>query len=282
MSRPDLERVLREYAGAKNRHDVDAILAACHPDCYYESVGIPGRIEGTDALRTFYAALFETLPDYRGEFSGQAFDRESVAVWGRFSGTVRGDFMGSPATGGRVEVPVVFLCTFREGLIASDTGYFDVARMLAQAGVDDAQHSTGPSGGSGPASEPAGEWVRRFADAWANPEPAKLVDLVHSDAQHEYPFMEGPVDRAGLAEHFEQVLGVLPDLRIAVIEWAATGNTVLIEWVASATVGSERLEWQGGDVFRLRGDRTVTGRAYYDTQPLRQALEAAQASSLAS
>lgn len=77
-------------------------------------------------------------------------------------------------------------------------------------------------------------------------------------------------------------LSLLPDLSIAVIEWAATGNVVLIEWAAGATVGGERLEWRGADVFRLHGDRTVSGRAYYDTQPLRRALEAAQATAVAS
>src|SRR6476469_4149159 len=101
MSHPELEPVLRRYAEAKNRHDVDAILDVCHPDCYYESVGIPGRVQGKSALRTYYAALFETLPDYRGEFDGEAFSGEAVAVWGHFSGTVTGDFMGNPATGGR-------------------------------------------------------------------------------------------------------------------------------------------------------------------------------------
>ncbi len=282
MSSPKLERVLREYAEAKNRHDVDALLAACHPDCYYESAGIPGRIQGTKALRGFYSTLFEALPDYRGEFEGQAFAGETVAVWGHFSGTVTGDFMGRPAGGGRIEVPVVFLCTFKDGLIASDTGYFDVAKMLAQAGVDDAPRPLESSGGAGPVTEPAAEWVARWADAWSDPEPFKLADLVHPDAQHQYPFTEGPLDQAGLAEHFEQVLVLLPDLRITPIEWAATGNTVLIEWAATATVGGRRMEWQGADVFRLRDGRTVSGRAYYDTQPLRETLKAPQASAATS
>src|SRR3954451_1754386 len=43
---PQLREVLSAYADAKGAHDVEAALALCTEDCYYESVGLPGRIEG--------------------------------------------------------------------------------------------------------------------------------------------------------------------------------------------------------------------------------------------
>lgn len=35
------------------------------------------------------------------------------------------------------------------------------------------------------------------------------------------------------------------------------------------------MSWQGADRFKLEGERCVEGRAYFDSYPLRQALEAA-------
>ena len=136
MSTEDLARLADRYAEAKNRHDVDAILAVCAEDCFYESVGQGLRVEGKEALQGFFSALFAALPDYYGDFDGIAYGEDTTVVWGRFGGTTRADFMGLELTPGRkVEVPVTFVCTFRDGQLTSDTGYFDVATMAEQAGL---------------------------------------------------------------------------------------------------------------------------------------------------
>ncbi len=63
-------QVLGAYAEAKNRHDVEAAVALCHPDGYYESVGMPGRLQGREALIAFYTNFFALLPDYQAKFEG--------------------------------------------------------------------------------------------------------------------------------------------------------------------------------------------------------------------
>ena len=135
MTTAEMDRVLDAYAEAKNRQDVEGLLDQCHDDCSYESVGLGPAIEGKDALREFYSALFSALPDYRGEFAGRAHGEDSAVVWGHFSGTVKGDFGGLPATGRRIDVPVAFVCGFRDGKLVSDVGYFDVATLCEQAGL---------------------------------------------------------------------------------------------------------------------------------------------------
>ena len=45
-------------------HDIDRILELCHEDCFYETAGLGLRLDGQDALRAFYTALFSALPDY--------------------------------------------------------------------------------------------------------------------------------------------------------------------------------------------------------------------------
>jgi steroid delta-isomerase-like uncharacterized protein len=262
------EQVLDAYAAAKNAHDVDAALAVCTDDCVYRSVGMPGEVRGKEALSAFYTALFASIPDYRGEFDGRAFDGDSAAVWGRFGGTVEGELFGVPVTGGKVEVPVTFLVTFRDGLIASDVGYFDVRTLAEQAGApptDDAHQLR------------AADWVRRFGEAWADPTPERLLTLVHPHTSNLYPFMDAPQDGDGLRQFFETTLATLPDLRLEVTRWAARDDYVLVEWNARATIGGEPREWQGADRFTLDGDRGVEGRAYYDSHIVREAMRAAGA-----
>ena len=261
-----IEQVLDTYAAAKNAHDIDAALAVCTDDCVYRSVGLPGEVRGKEALSAFYAALFQALPDYRGDFDGRAFEGESTAVvWGRFGGTLQGEFNGLPASGQRIDVPVTFVVTFRDGLIASDVGYFDVRTFAEQAGApqaDDAHQAR------------AADWVRRFGEAWAAPTPERLAALVHPHTSNLYPFMESAQDRDGLIEFFKTTLTTLPDLELRVTRWAAREDYVLVEWDATATIGGERRQWQGADRFTLEGERGIEGRAYYDSHPIREALTA--------
>jgi len=136
MNRTEIELTLNAYAEAKNRHDVDAILPLCHDECFYESVPLGARVEGKEALAEFYAALFAGLGDYFGDFDGTAFGEDSAVVWGRFGGTLSDEFMGIAVEAGRrIEIPVTFVCTFRDGMLSGDTGYFDAATLCEQAGV---------------------------------------------------------------------------------------------------------------------------------------------------
>lgn len=135
-ARGTIEHTLQHYADAKNAHDVDAILAQCTEDSRYETVGLGPTIAGKPALRGFYLALFEALPDYAGHFEGSAFGVESAAVWGHFTGTTTGQFLGIDVEAGRpVQVPVTFVCRFREGLVDVDRGYLDTATLAEQLGV---------------------------------------------------------------------------------------------------------------------------------------------------
>lgn len=112
----------------------------------------------------------------------------------------------------------------------------------------------------------AQEIVERFARRWQQPVADELRDLMHPDTQNLIPPMTVPADREGVVEHFRQVLQQLPDLRIEVIRWAPTGDAVLVEWRAQASVAGEPLEWQGVDRFNVRGGRMYQAQVYWDTR----------------
>ena len=252
VTRDEIAAVLARYAEAKNRHDVEAILDVCTDDCFYESVALGQRVEGRDALRAFYTDLFQQLPDYQGQFDGVAYGEGSAVVWGRFGGT---------AGERKVDVPVAFVCTFRDGRIASDVGYFDAATLAEQAGLP-----LGALRGS-----QAAAFVQRFAEVWAAPRPESFPALLQPGAATRWPGI-GEVTAEQYPEHIARILQLFGDLRLEVVDHAATADGVMIAWKAHATLGGQAREWSGVDRFVLRDGRVAGGEITYDTSIVTEAL----------
>jgi steroid delta-isomerase-like uncharacterized protein len=136
MRHEQLEQALASYAQAKNRHDVEAIVALRTDDCVDHSVATGMRIEGREAIGRFFRAFFASVPDYYGDFDGTAYGEDTAVVWGRWGGTLTGDIMGLEVEPGRrIEIPCAFVCTFRDGLLVEDLQYFDAATLAEQLGV---------------------------------------------------------------------------------------------------------------------------------------------------
>lgn len=121
----------------------------------------------------------------------------------------------------------------------------------------------------------AASLVSRFADRWARPNADDLRDLMHPDTQNLIPPMAAPGDREQVVEHFRGVLQMLPDLRLEVVRWAPTGDAVMIEWRATATIAGQPLSWTGVDRFNIRGERMYEARVYWDTRGLAERMGAA-------
>jgi len=120
--------------------------------------------------------------------------------------------------------------------------------------------------------------VGRFAAQWARVDADALRELMHADTRNLIPPMREPGDREAVVELFRGVLAQLPDLRIGVIRWAPTGDAVMIEWRATATLAGRPLSWTGVDRFNIRGERMYEGQVYWDTRGVAERMaEAAQA-----
>ncbi|MGA0602237.1 nuclear transport factor 2 family protein [Caulobacter sp. KR2-114] len=129
--------------------------------------------------------------------------------------------------------------------------------------------------------EAARDVVGRFAAQWAKVDPDALRELMHADTRNLIPPMREAGNRETVVALFRGVLDQLPDLRISVIRWAPTGDAVMIEWRASATLAGRPLSWTGVDRFNIRGDRMYEGAVYWDTRGLAERMaetvQAAQA-----
>jgi len=58
-----------------------------------------------------------------------------MAVWGTLHGTSRGDWLGVPPGGGSFTVPFANVVPFRNGLMAGELIYFDLATLCEQARI---------------------------------------------------------------------------------------------------------------------------------------------------
>jgi steroid delta-isomerase-like uncharacterized protein len=134
MDGSEMLRLFEAHRVAEAARDIDAILETFVEDCFLETMPLELRSEGRDAVRAAYEHQFFTaFPDLAPEDEGIAFGDDVVVVWGTLRGTSRGDWLGIPPGGGSFAVPFANVVPFRQGLMAGETVYFDLASLCEQA-----------------------------------------------------------------------------------------------------------------------------------------------------
>jgi steroid delta-isomerase-like uncharacterized protein len=136
MEHGEMLRLFEAHREAEAARDIDAILETFVADCFLETMPLELRSEGRDAVRAAYEHQFFTaFPDLAPDDEGMAFGDDVVVVWGTLHGTSRGEWLGIPAGGGTFAVPFANVVPFRQGLMAGETIYFDLATLCEQAQI---------------------------------------------------------------------------------------------------------------------------------------------------
>src|SRR3954447_17891601 len=136
LDRSEMIRLFEAHREAEAARDIDAILETFAKDCFLETMPLGLRSEGKDAVRAAYEMqFFSTFPDLAPDDEGMAFAEDAIAVWGTLRGTSRGDWLGVPPGGGAFSVPFANVVPFRDGLMAGELIYFDLATLCDQAGI---------------------------------------------------------------------------------------------------------------------------------------------------
>jgi steroid delta-isomerase-like uncharacterized protein len=129
---------------AWNAHDPAAVAEHMTDDVVYVDLGVNERMDGRSAVREFMGAM-ETVfsSDYRLDFSRALVDGDSFAAEWTMSGTNDGadPQRGLPATGHRFEIPGVSIGRLRDGKIAENKDYYNLAGYLMQVGLMPAPRS---------------------------------------------------------------------------------------------------------------------------------------------
>jgi ketosteroid isomerase-like protein len=135
MTRQDVEQLLARRDEALAHRDAVGLGLLYAEDAILESPTAGGMVRGRAAIETVTHAWFNGFPDVVFTTETLIIDGDR-AVWiGRTHGTDTGGFMGLDATNKPFELPMVFVCTLRDGLIVHERRIYDFTGMLVQIGV---------------------------------------------------------------------------------------------------------------------------------------------------
>ncbi|MEM6990686.1 MAG: nuclear transport factor 2 family protein [Myxococcota bacterium] len=291
----DPEAVVRAYAAAKSRQDVDAALKCCAPDFVLETVPwrltARGRAETTIDLHTF----FELFPDYRFVVERIAVQGNTALAWGRVAMTWTGRL--PRGVGPRwlrlrpraVDLPAVAVFDVADGLLSRERFMFDQRELCRQLGLRPivmdwivrrtARHRHAQLGGGVEPitstqsilirADPGEVWARSVADVSAllhsRPLPpwlrAERIEVVGG------PLQRGSVRRVHLRSGHvtdERVEDYVPGIRLRYrIEngWGPTIDALVAQTWGVHSVepleGHARLVWTGHVMPRFRWARPL-------------------------
>jgi steroid delta-isomerase-like uncharacterized protein len=135
MTRDEILAVIARRAAAWRRLDVDTLVADYAPNAVVESPLAGGATHGLEQIKQVFQTYFTAFPDLGMDEGEILVDDQRAAVTATFTGTDRGGFMGLPATGRQVTIPVVFLYEFKDGKITRDRRVYDFTGLLVQVGT---------------------------------------------------------------------------------------------------------------------------------------------------
>ncbi|YCK35903.1 ester cyclase [Actinomadura sp. ATCC 39365] len=130
--------VVRAYARAKSRADVQETLRYCSTDTVFETVAFQAVATGIDEVARQTAAFLRTFPDYGVELEYLAAADDLVVGAGTVRGTMTQSLVGIPATGRAFALPFACHWRVRDGLIAHERFFFDLHQMCEQLGLSTA------------------------------------------------------------------------------------------------------------------------------------------------
>jgi len=130
MSQRNLDAARRLY-DARNRGDVEAVVAECHPDVqlfpHLSSLGgVP--VQGHDGLRSYLTSLAEEWEEFRHEPEDFLAAGDTVVAVLRIHALGRG-------SGVKFDLDVAHLLTFEDGRCITNVTYLDRAEGMKAAGL---------------------------------------------------------------------------------------------------------------------------------------------------
>ena len=126
-----LRRFVTEVINKQNLDAIDELVA----ETYVDYSPLPGADATREGLRESLRELFAAFPDFQSHEQGLVAEADTVVYRGLASGTHRGDFMGTRATGRRAEFAEIHITRFADGKLVERWGLLDFAAMQQQLGL---------------------------------------------------------------------------------------------------------------------------------------------------
>ena len=131
----DHEATARGMYELINAGDLDALGEAVADD-FVDHEEVPGFAPTKAGVLEQFRVWRSAFPDMRMEPEDVLVSGDRVVVRGKMTGTHRGEFMGMPASGKRIDVKLIDIMRFGDdGLAHEHWGVTDALSMLQQLGA---------------------------------------------------------------------------------------------------------------------------------------------------
>ncbi|CAA2137586.1 ester cyclase [Hyphomicrobium sp. ghe19] len=91
--------------------------------------------QGSKGFKDFFEAWFKASPDFKFELKQIVSEGDKVWVYGTYSGTHKGDWLGIPATGKAYKFDAVDIFRVQDGKLAEHWDVLDVYSLFKQLGT---------------------------------------------------------------------------------------------------------------------------------------------------
>jgi predicted SnoaL-like aldol condensation-catalyzing enzyme len=91
--------------------------------------------QGASGFREFFAAWFDTVPDWQYSLKKIAAEGNEVWVYGTYAGTLGKDWLGISASGQKYAFDAVDIFRLEEGMLAEHWDVMDIYGLFRQLGA---------------------------------------------------------------------------------------------------------------------------------------------------
>ena len=127
-----VKRFYGEVMNKGNLKAIDELVADNFVDHYVPDPKMPGNKAGLNQMMTMMRTAF---PDLQTTIDDMIAKGDKVWVYSTMRGTNKGEFMGMPATGKKIDVKGVDIVRFVDGKAVEHWGLNDDYTMMQQLGV---------------------------------------------------------------------------------------------------------------------------------------------------
>ena len=129
-------KIVDEHIAQEVAHQLDPLVATFGDDPEWHNKPGGNVMHGHSAIRDFYAALFHGFPDFGIDVWQKHVASDAVILEADIHGTHRGEWMGIPAAGKTIRLPICAIFTFTsDDRLKAEVVYFDQVTLLTQLGV---------------------------------------------------------------------------------------------------------------------------------------------------
>jgi steroid delta-isomerase-like uncharacterized protein len=131
-----IPRFAEEVQSQHNLDVVGDLMDTNMVDHYYEMQGLPQpNLNAVEGFQRFYSGVLAAFPDVKADIHNMIAEGDLVATHKTLHCTHKGEFMGIPPTGKRVEVDVIDIFHIAEGKMVEYWGIINWTRVLQQLGA---------------------------------------------------------------------------------------------------------------------------------------------------